>query len=355
MILSRHYIKEFLRIFAVAGLGLSAVMSSLELVRHLDDFMPHSPSALRLLEFGALLFPRYFLYMMPLAALLCVLYTIGQASRTRETVAFMAAGGRLKRLLMPFVTAGALLSALGFALEESVIPQCSERAREVKNAIMGRSDVPSTKGSGALWLRAADGSLVKIDFYVEEQRSFRGISVLRMGRGGLREIVQAEEAFYLPGEKAWTLREARLYDLTRGAMTEVEEMRYPGLTSPALLQEEARKPYELGIFELKRYLGRLRAAGFKNLRLEVEMHSRLSYPLVSLFMTVLGLSIAARRKLGGVTAAAVGLAISLAYWFGYTLMLSLGYAGIIPPLLSAWLVPLAFGALAAFLFARIPE
>lgn len=355
MILSRHYMKEFFRIFAVAGIGLSAVMSALELIRHFDDFMPHSPSALSLLEFGALLFPRYFLYMMPLAALLCVLFTIGQASRAHETVAFMAAGGRLKRLFMPFVTAGIVLSALGFALEESVIPWCSEKARGVENAIMGRADVPSTKGSGALWLRAGDGSLVEIEFYMEEQRSFRGISVFRMGAGGLREIVQAEEAEYLPGEKTWTLRGARIYDLARGAMTEAEELRYPGLTSTAILQEEARKPYELGIFDLRQYLGRLKAAGFKNLRLEVELHSRLSYPLVSFFMTVLGLSIAARRRLGGIAAAAVGLAISLAYWFGYTMMLSLGYAGIVPPFLSAWLIPLAFGALAAYLFARIPE
>lgn len=355
MMLSRHYMKEFLGIFAVAGLGLSAVMSALELIRHFDDFMPRSPSVLSLLEFGALLFPRYFLYLMPLAALLCVLYTVGQASRARETVAVMAAGGRLKRLFMPFVTAGLLMSVLGFALEESVIPRCSEKAREVKNAIMGRSDVPSTQSDGALWLRAGDGSLVKIDFYMEEQRAFRGISIFRAGGGGLREIVQADEAVYLPGEKAWRLRGARLYDLGQGAMTEAEELSYPGLTSPALLQEEARKPYELGIFELKRYLRRLKAAGFKNLRLEVEMHSKLSYPLVSLFMTVLGLSIAARRRLGGIAAAAVGLAISLAYWFGYTMMLSLGYAGIVPPLLSAWLVPLAFGMLAAYLFARIPE
>jgi lipopolysaccharide export LptBFGC system permease protein LptF len=43
------------------------------------------------------------------------------------------------------------------------------------------------------------------------------------------------------------------------------------------------------------------------------------------------------------------------YWLAYTAALSLGYAGILPPVISAWLVPLAFGAVSVYLFTTIPE
>jgi lipopolysaccharide export system permease protein len=107
--------------------------------------------------------------------------------------------------------------------------------------------------------------------------------------------------------------------------------------------------------ELARYLRRLKEAGFKNQRLTVELNAKFSYPLVSLFMVVLGISFSARRGIGGLAATALGVVISLAYWFGYTMMLSLGYAGILPPLAAAWIMPLAFAALGVHLFRGIPE
>jgi lipopolysaccharide export system permease protein len=355
LILRRYYIKEFLRIFAITGLGLAAVMSAIELIRHLDEFMLHGPTAWELLRFAALLFPRYFLYLMPVAALLCSLYTVGTASRRGEIVAVMASGGRVKRLLVPFVLMGAGLSLMGFVLEEMVVPGCSESARELRGSIRGIPATSTFQSDGAIWLRAEDGSLVKIDFYLEEQGSFKGMSIFRVSGGLLNEIIQAEEARYLPAEKSWVLGGVDIYGLQSGEIQSMDEMRYLRLGSPGILEEEARKPYELGIFELSRYLKRLKQAGFKNLRLSVEMQSKLSYPLVSLFMVVLGVSVAARRTLGGLVATATGLLISVAYWFGYTMMLSLGYTGIVPPVVSAWLLPIMFGAASVFLYSKIPE
>jgi lipopolysaccharide export system permease protein len=58
---------------------------------------------------------------------------------------------------------------------------------------------------------------------------------------------------------------------------------------------------------------------------------------------------------GGLFSAGLGLLLSLCYWFGFTLSLSLGYAGILPPVLAAWIVPLVFGSAAVYLFAKMPE
>ena len=107
--------------------------------------------------------------------------------------------------------------------------------------------------------------------------------------------------------------------------------------------------------ELNKYLGRLEDAGFRNMKLKVEMNSKISYPLVSLFMVVLGISFAAKKSMGGLIATAVGLLVSILYWLGYTMALSLGYAGILHPFLAAWAMPLSFGAVSAWLFRKIPE
>jgi lipopolysaccharide export system permease protein len=354
-ILRRHYVKEFLRAFAVAGFFLALILSLLDLVDMMGDLSSLRPSLGGLAGYTALVFPRYFLYLMPAAALICSLYTVGRASRAKELVAVMAAGGRIKALLMPFVLLGAVISLAGFALGEFAAPACSEKALEVRQSMKGKSALPSLYQDGMIWLRADDGSIVKIDFFLENTDTLKGISIFRTDGGGLREIVTAEMGVYSAAEKAWTLKGVKRYEVPTGQTEELQEMRYPYLSSLEALREGARKPFEMGILELARYLDRLHRAGFRNQRLEVELQSKISYPLVSLFMVVIGISFSARRKMGGLAAAAIGLLISLFYFFAYTMALSLGYAGILPPPVAAWAMPLAFGAVSLMLFRKIPE
>lgn len=355
-LLQRHYLREFLRLFLVIGLGLSLVLTILSLVSKLDDFLPHNPPFPSLAAYALLRLPLFLLYLLPVAGLICGLYTVGHAARTRETMAIMAAGGRMRELLKPFVAMGAALSLLGFALGELVVPRCASMARDIQSEITGEAAVPSLTRDGKLWIRAKDGSLVKIDFHLLDGGSrFREMSIFRIDSLKLKEIVHAGEAVYLEDEKTWLLKDVRKYNAEDGGLQVLDEMKYPYLGSPGALKSKERKPYEMGFFELKNYLKRLKAAGFRNVRLSVEMNAKLSAPLVSLFMVVLGISFSAKRSMGGLAATGVGLLVSLLYWLGYTLVLSLGYAGVLPPLVAAWLMPVFFGGASFYLFSRIPE
>jgi lipopolysaccharide export system permease protein len=355
MLLHRYYLREFAKLFTLIGLGLTTVITLLSLVKKMGQFLPHDPSAWSIAYYAILTFPRYFLYLMPVAALMCSLYTIGHAARNRETVAIMAAGGRLRRILLPFVITGLLLSVLGFVLGEIVVPACSSRSVDLRNAITNKKVIPSLSQDGKMWLRTDDGSLVRIDLYIEGGNRFRGMSIFGMDQDGLREIIEAEEALYSENDEAWVLSGVRKYDITTGKITTLAEMDYPSLNSPSVFREEVWKPYELSFFELYRYLTRLENAGFRNLRLQVELNSKLSSPLVSLFMVILGVSFAARRTMGGLAATAVGLLVSLLYWMGFTMTLSLGYAGILHPIAATWIMPLSFGVAAVYMYMKIPE
>lgn len=355
MLLWRLYMKEFARLFTLICMGLALILTLLNLVRRIEDLIPHKPPVLDMVHYALLSFPLYFLHLMPLAALMCSLYTISQAARNRETMAVMAAGGRLKRLLVPFIVAGVVLSILGFAIGEFLVPSCSKRARELKNSITHKTNVPSVLRDGKIWMRTKDGSVVRADLYIEEDDSFRGMSIFRIGQGVLHEIVRASEARYLSRDNTWVLKDVKRYDVRTGEVTKELDIRFPLMSSPDMFREESKKPHEMGFMELRRYLGRLEDAGFRNMKLNVEMNSKLSYPLVSLFMVVLGISFAAKKSMGGLIATAVGLLVSLLYWLGYTMALSLGYAGILHPFLAAWAVPLCFGAVSVWLFRKIPE
>ena len=358
LIIQRHYLKEFFKLFALISGGLAFIFSILNLIDKIDDFMPNRPSFGNLFLYVFFNFPTYLLYLMPAAILVCSLFIFSQASRNREITIIKATGGRLRALFRPFIFYGLLLTVVAFLIGEVVVPDFSTRSDDLKNNITKKGG-RLTFQEGTLWLRATDGSPVRIELYVPEQKLAKGVSIFIIKKDFMRRRLEAEEAEWQGMQSSngiWRLKNVTIYDIEAGDVRNVAEFDYPHLESPDFFSEGIKKPEEMGIGELYRYTERLKRAGFRNTKLLVDMNKKVSYPFINFFMILFGISLSMRSKIGGgLFAAGLGLLISALYWFAYTMMLSLGYAGLVPPIVSAWLVPAVFGIVSIYLFRKIPE
>ena len=358
LIVQRHYLKEFFKLFTLISAGLGLVFSILDLIDKIDDFMPGKPSVENLLLYTFFNFPKYFLYLMPAAMLICSLFIFSQASRNREIVIIKATGGRLRKLFQPFIFTGLLLTVVAFLLGEIVVPDFSTRSDDLKNSLEKKIGT-LTFQEGTLWLRAKDGSPVRIELYIPEKKLAKGVSIFVMEKEFLKERIEAEEAVWQEVNSLtgiWRLKNVTIYDIKREQVNNLAEYDYPNLESPDFFTNAIKKPEEMGIAELYRYTERLKRAGFRNKKLLVDMNKKVSYPFIDFFMILFGISLSMRSNIGGgLFAAGLGLLISTLYWFAYTMMLSLGYAGLIPPAVSAWLVPVVFGIVTVHLFRMIQE
>ncbi len=369
-IIRRYYLREFLKLFAIIGFGLSVVFSLMDLINKIDDFIPHNPSVYDLLLYSGLNLPQYFLYLMPMAALISGLFVFGQAAKRKETMAIKASGGSMKTLLKSFVYLGVFLSIAGFVVSEFIVPDLSRKSHELRDKLSRKDNKLAFEG-GAVWLKASD-AIIKIDLVLPEQGVVKGVSIMKMENDMLTERTEAESAEWHPalgpatpgasisqkaGESGvWYLREVTTYDIKTGTVTRNKEVLSNLIDSPDIFREGILKPEEMNARELIAYTKRLKNAGFRNIKLIVDIHSRISYPLINVIMLVLGISLAARGVVGGgLITAAVGIFISLLYWVAYTTSLSMGYTGILPPILAAWLMPVLFAGMASYLFMKIPE
>jgi len=352
-IIQRLYIKDFLKLLSLLAAGLSLIFSLLDMIDKIGSLAPGRSSAADLMLYVSYNIPKYFLYLLPMSVLICSLFTFSQAFRRKEITAIKSAGGRMKTLLYPFIAMGVLLSLFAFITGEFVVPQCSKKASDLKNTLEGKGRKLNIT-DGGLWLRSKDGSPVRIEIYSGEKRAAKGISIFVLGRDSLIEKILAEKASW--DGNAWVLEDVTRYRVETGKIESLKTLVYAGLESPDFFTDELRGAGEMGIVELYRYMQRLKNAGFKNAKLAVDLQSKISFPLVSLFMMLLGISLSLRVNLGGgLFSAGLGLLISLCYWFGYTFSLSMGYAGVVPALLSAWTIPSVFGLLSVYLFAGMPE
>ncbi len=343
-LLKRLYLREFLTAFAIVALGLSVMLSGFDLINATDKLS--AKDAASLLSYALLVLPQYFVYTMPMAALFAALFMVGQAGKNKETIAVMAAGGRMRALFMPLAFTGALLTLASFGLSQFASPIAMRKAKA-----MTRQSAITTFSEGTIWIRADDGSLVRFSLYSKESESAKKVDIFTFKNGMLSGRIEADGAKYISGK--WVLKNATVYDFLHPSVLVRPEMEVPGLIKPEFLARQVLTADEMGITELYRYSKRLREAGIRSKKLDVDMNSRLAYPVVNFFMVLFAIAISLRRGMGGLAAASFGMAVSLFYWLVYTFSLSLGYSGLLPPVAAAWCVPFFFGAFSVWMFVKI--
>ncbi|HYQ47719.1 MAG TPA: LptF/LptG family permease, partial [Thermodesulfovibrionales bacterium] len=281
------------------------------------------------------------------------LFTFSQAMRRKEIVAIKAAGGKLRDLYWPFVICGVLISIAAFFIGEAVAPDFATRAAELKTRLTGGGK-KTVFSAGALWIKDMKGNPVRMELYIPEKKVANGISIFVEGDAFLKQTIRADRAVWDEGR--WILEQVTVLTTETGKSDILSRMEYPDLESPDIFSREMKTSEEMGLVELYRYIQRLKAAGFNNIKLIVDLNAKVSFPLINIFMMFLGISLSARSTMNsGLFTAGMGLVISLLYWFGYTFSLSVGYAGIVPPFIAAWSVPFAFGSFAVYLYRTIPE
>ena len=107
--------------------------------------------------------------------------------------------------------------------------------------------------------------------------------------------------------------------------------------------------------ELRRYIRDLQQSGFDVVRLRVQLHKKLSYPLITLVMAILAVPFAlSSGKKGAVTGVAVAVGIAVVYTVVSRLFEAMGDLSQLPPAIAAWSPDLVFMMLGGYLILKVP-
>jgi lipopolysaccharide export system permease protein len=351
--LHRYFLRQFVRYFVVLTMGLSIFFSVIHVIDQLDDLVPYHPSAAFMVFYFALVIPKYFLYLLPMATLLCTILTFAIASKKKEIIAYKASGGNIRNLLIPFIITGLLISIVDMASSEYAVPISNQTANDLIYSLKQDKKRLHLQ-QGDIWLRGHDGTILHADTYIPAGEFMKNVLFISVEQDRPSFAIFADEASWAQGE--WILKSAKKYDFLNRRVLALKSVRISGFGDPDVLASGISTPEEMGIVALAEYRNRLEESGFKNKKLDVDILSRIIYPFTCLFMMMLGLSIALRSDVGsGLVGLATGVIVSLVYWFVYTFTLSLGFAGVIPPLASAGSAPLLFAGVSLYMIRKIPS
>jgi len=99
----------------------------------------------------------------------------------------------------------------------------------------------------------------------------------------------------------------------------------------------------LTLGELLEYRGNLSGERIRSVNLDTQIHSRISFAVAPLIMTLLVLPFGLRfPRAGGIARGiSTGLILGLAFWAVHSVMTGAGMAGYVHPVLAAWSADLA--------------
>jgi lipopolysaccharide export system permease protein len=354
-IISRYFFKEFFKFFFICFFGMIAILLVAEFFDKAEEFYAKKTPVHLMLEYLLLQAPRTLLFASPIASLLSILFTIGMASKWKETVAIRAAGGSIKTLFTPFLLLGVIISLIVLTLGETLVPAATSRASYVRNTKILKKQKRITYREGILWVKGMDGSLIRIRDFVEDKKKILKVSIFSfLPFFQLSKRIEADEGEWI--NERWELKNVTTFDFETNSITRQKNLAYIALEEPKIFIEEMKKPVEMSFAELYTYYKRLEKAGFQNNRYVVELYGKLAHPLVNFVMIIFGIALSLNRRLGGgIRAAGIGLIVIICYWMIFSISFSLGSTGTLPPEIAPWIAPAAFCITGSYMYARIRE
>lgn len=352
-ILDRYIVKEFVRIFFLSLLGLIVVFLAIDFLDKIKNFIEHDAGSFDVVEYFLFKLPNVISFISPPALLIAILITFGIFSGNNEIVAMEGSGISVYRISMPLLAFSVLYTALLLYLNLTAIPAANEKAEFIKDVLIENKPKGAHFRQDRIWFRGNDHSIFNVQF-IDKNNRIHGINVYRLDdKFSISGIVEAKELSY--ENNGWVLISgvSRIFHEDGG----IEAVPFEALPinlnwRPDEISKIDIDPGNTTYSNLASYVERLESGGYNPGRYKVNLHEKISFPLVNFIMAMIGISFGLRnsRGIGIAKSIGVSMVIGFNYWIVHSIAISLGYGGVIPPILAAWAGNLMFLAIGGYLF-----
>jgi len=346
-IVNRYLIKEFLKHFGIVLAAAVGIYISVDFFENVDKFMEAGLPISRMLEFFQLKLPLIISQITPIGILLAVLITLGLMIKNKEIIALKSGGMSMYYLLRPILTLGILFSVFLFILSEMIVPLTISKANRIWRVEVEKYALTSTQKN--IWFKG-HGSISYISYFNPQDKTISGITLNFFDRQfSLVRRVDAAKGKFQNGRWIFYNVMEQMFNPSTGSYEvkfldkKVEKMDF----SPEDLQKVAKKSEEMSANELFAYIQEIESEGYDSTPYRVDFHDKFALPLACLIICIIGmgLSVTKRIKEGMSISITLGFLVVFLYWITHSFCLSLGYGGLLPPPIAAWISNFIFTCL----------
>jgi lipopolysaccharide export LptBFGC system permease protein LptF len=202
------------------------------------------------------------------------------------------------------------------------------------------------------WVVGQDGAVYHYSYYNPERDEMTGLVMYRPDQQAWT-LSTATFAERVTWNKGWQAASGWVQDFTSSPplWTPFASRTLQGLEGPDYFKTEQPVADMMTVHQLREYVGGLSTSGANVVPLQVDLHKKLAFPLVTFVMTLLavpfGVSSGKRGTLYGI---GLGIVIALTYWIVISAFVAIGKGGLLSPALAGWAPNIMVASIALYLF-----
>ena len=358
--MDRYIIGKFIGTYIYSIILIISISIVFDVNENLAKFTTnHAPLRAIVFDYYANFVPYFANLFSPLFVFIAVIFFTSKLAGNSEIIAMLACGMSFKRLLRPYMISAALISILNFTLGAYVIPKGTVIRHDFES--LYKNNKKKTSASN-VQLQVGKGVIAYIQQYDDVSKTGYGFSLDKFENKKLVSHMTANVIKYdtisdnryqwrAVNYKIRTLKGMREQIKTGAEIDTMIMMEPMDLVFSKGQQETFTSP------ELLRYISKQKDRGSSNVvQYEVEHHKRIASCFASFILTIIGASLSARKRKGGMGLyLGIGMALSFSYILLQTVSSTFAINADTPPVLAAWIPNLLYFAIAYYCFKKAPN
>ena len=356
-----YIIGKFIGTYFYSIILIISISIVFDINENLAKFTPNNaPLRAIVFDYYANFVPYFANLFSPLFVFIAVIFFTSKLAGNSEVIAMLASGMSFKRLLRPYMISAAIIAGLNFYLGAYVIPK-GNVIRQNFESLYKSSNRKKTSATN-VQLQVGKGVIAYISQYDDRNKTGYGFFLDKFEDKKLVSHMTANVIKYD------TISDSRYhwkaYNYKIRSLEGMREKITSGIEIDTMIMME---PMDL-IFskgqqetftspELKRYISKQQERGSSNVvQYEVEYHKRIATCFASFILTIIGASLSARKRKGGMGLyLGIGLALSFSYILLQTVSSTFAINADTPPMLAAWIPNILYFFIAYYCYRKAPN
>lgn len=336
-VLQMYLGKTFLIRFLVLLAGLSTVLQSLDVLSQSGDILAaDGATAASLWRFAGLRLPQMISNVVAFSALLAAIITCSSYAQHSEVIVMKSAGLSSFRIVLPMMAVCGGIAVAHFVFNETIVIEANEEYERWRHSGFRVDDVQLPPAASGAWA-TDDNTVVRVQAVTRDGTILDRVTLYRRDDAGrLISLIAANFAAYVDG--GWTLFDVRSFSVGKNAFVTEPKLAWETALSPDRFAALSIDPQTITFGELSETVGRLAGEGTTTNRLRTWLHHKVTGPLGTILMPLLGCLAA----FGVFRSGALFFRVLAATGFGFSyfiidnFMLAVGQFGTVPAALAAW-------------------
>ena len=355
-----YIINKFIGTYVYSIILIISISIVIDVNENLAKFTNnHAPLRAIVFDYYTNFVPYFANLFSPLFVFIAVMFFTSKLAGNSEIIAMLASGTSFKRLLRPYMLSAALIAGINYYLGAYIIPKGNIVRQNFETLYKNKKKNTSANN---VMLQVGPGLVAYIMQYDNNTKRGYNFGLYKFDQKKLSSQMTANVIQYdtiSDSRYHWHATNYKIRTL-KGLRETIEEGREIDtliMMEPMDLVYSKGQQEQFTSPELLRYISKQQERGSTNVvQYEVEYHKRIATSFASFILTIIGASLSARKRKGGMgLSLGIGLALSFTYILLQTVSATFATQASFPAMLAAWVPNILFVIIAYFCYRQAPN